>query len=517
MRRLRNCGQILGAEFVVFARGTTIHGVPNMAAKKLHPLERLFWSIIIALAIYAAILLSVQNVNRYYANPTVVSIQKDYRNWFNPFPSATACFVNKVDEVFVDEYIEETWGLNESDSKYEYYREFVTTVANISYTSLHRLEKFAQDDELKAIDLLELAAKVHPELTGNLVTFDTQRKTDWHLVMTELGICFSVNTKMAKHFTYSVMGPNSTIIGSSNLPNEEHILHCHYLNGLCYARYDSDPLAPLQIYVHSYLDIAHATSEAPLHVKESEELEINFKMQHASANPKLKTLSPAQRKCRFDDEPLTKDIPAYSTSICYMACRLKLVKKLCGCRPFFYHKFSGRECDLSELLCVAKYSKEITRPPTELGCNCPEPCDFIKYLAEAPKVTMWEYGYFDQRLTFRWGLLPPTTKYHRDIIFGFDDLIVSIGGTLALLLGVSFITAMEIIFFVIHLIIVVLLPRKQEKRLIKTKSGSNNAIKWNNPSKLRKISSNSDKTSKPQVYIIKKQVNRGTLFIPYLD
>lgn len=40
MRRLRNCGQILGAEFVVFARGTTIHGVPNMAAKKLHPLER---------------------------------------------------------------------------------------------------------------------------------------------------------------------------------------------------------------------------------------------------------------------------------------------------------------------------------------------------------------------------------------------------------------------------------------------------------------------------------------------
>lgn len=67
----------------------------------------LFWSIIIALAIYAAILLSVQNVNRYYANPTVVSIQKDYRNWFNPFPSATACFINKVDEVFVDEYIEE--------------------------------------------------------------------------------------------------------------------------------------------------------------------------------------------------------------------------------------------------------------------------------------------------------------------------------------------------------------------------------------------------------------------------
>lgn len=34
-----------------------------------------------------------------------------------------------------------------------------------------------------------------------------------------------------------------------------------------------------------------------------------------------------------------------------------------------------------------------------------------------------EYGYFDRRITFRWGLLPPTTKYHRDILFGFEDLV----------------------------------------------------------------------------------------------
>lgn len=34
-----------------------------------------------------------------------------------------------------------------------------------------------------------------------------------------------------------------------------------------------------------------------------------------------------------------------------------------------------------------------------------------------------EYGYFDRRITFRWGLLPPTTKYHRDVLFGFEDLV----------------------------------------------------------------------------------------------
>lgn len=32
-------------------------------------------------------------------------------------------------------------------------------------------------------------------------------------------------------------------------------------------------------------------------------------------------------------------------------------------------------------------------------------------------------GYFDQRITFRWGIIHPTTKYKRDIIFGFEDLV----------------------------------------------------------------------------------------------
>lgn len=34
-----------------------------------------------------------------------------------------------------------------------------------------------------------------------------------------------------------------------------------------------------------------------------------------------------------------------------------------------------------------------------------------------------EYGYFDRRITFRWGLNHPTTKYHRDVLFGFEDLV----------------------------------------------------------------------------------------------
>lgn len=96
-----------------------------------------------------------------------------------------------------------------------------------------------------------------------------------------------------------------------------------------------------QYYIHSYLDVAHITSKFPHEVSRSEEMEIDYKMIETSASPVIRYLTPSQRKCRFDDEPLTNDVPVYSTSICYIICRYKMALKLCGCKPFFYH-FLGK-------------------------------------------------------------------------------------------------------------------------------------------------------------------------------
>lgn len=94
-----------------------------------------------------------------------------------------------------------------------------------------------------------------------------------------------------------------------------------------------------QFYIHSNFDVAHATMESSLVVREGEELEINYRMQETTSAVSLRSLRPSQRKCRFEDEPQTNDIAVYSTSICYIICRYKMTLKLCGCRPFFYHKF----------------------------------------------------------------------------------------------------------------------------------------------------------------------------------
>lgn len=66
---------------------------------------RIFWVVIVHLAALGAIALSLSNWRRYSANPTVVSLRKDFRNWNNAFPSATACFLQRVNKQYANNYI----------------------------------------------------------------------------------------------------------------------------------------------------------------------------------------------------------------------------------------------------------------------------------------------------------------------------------------------------------------------------------------------------------------------------
>lgn len=69
--------------------------------------SRTFWVILVTAAAIGSIALSLSNWRRYSANPTVVSLKKDFRNWNNVFPSATACFIERVNESHANKYIYE--------------------------------------------------------------------------------------------------------------------------------------------------------------------------------------------------------------------------------------------------------------------------------------------------------------------------------------------------------------------------------------------------------------------------
>lgn len=105
--------------------------------------------------------MALSNWRRYAANPTVVSLQKDFRNWLNPFPAATGCFIDKTDERKAQKFIKEKWGLVPTDLNYDNYMDFVKTVANISYHNLHEFERFKNNPVLNSANMLEVAGNVN--------------------------------------------------------------------------------------------------------------------------------------------------------------------------------------------------------------------------------------------------------------------------------------------------------------------------------------------------------------------
>lgn len=194
-------------------------------------LFRITWALIIIIAAYFSISLCLSNWRRFSANPTVVTIQKDFRNWNNYFPAATGCLLTKYDPQLAENYIMKKFKVNSTDENYKYYLDFIRVITNLTYYNADELEKFEKDDDLHNINFFELATTVIPKISGTLLTFETHKKVIWKYVMTELGICYTVNSKLGYLFGVKIHGDNES------LNKDDYVLKCHYLNGLCYARY----------------------------------------------------------------------------------------------------------------------------------------------------------------------------------------------------------------------------------------------------------------------------------------
>lgn len=63
------------------------------------------WMGVFLLSVYGASTMIANSWQRYNANPTVIAIQKNYREWNITFPAATFCFLDNMDENLAKEFI----------------------------------------------------------------------------------------------------------------------------------------------------------------------------------------------------------------------------------------------------------------------------------------------------------------------------------------------------------------------------------------------------------------------------
>lgn len=74
------------------------------------------------------------------------------------------------------------WNVDEQHEKYQYYSQYLETIANATYQNLDTFEPYKNDKTLNSIDMLEVARNIKYEFIPS---------SEYLPVITEMGVCFS--------------------------------------------------------------------------------------------------------------------------------------------------------------------------------------------------------------------------------------------------------------------------------------------------------------------------------------
>lgn len=175
---------------------SNIHGVKYIFNSKFHFIERTFWLLLVIAASYGAYLISYQQYKRFVANPTVISLERDYREWNGTLPAITVCYHKRVDKKRAKDVIMKFWTIDELDPEYPYFLDYVESVVAVN-ESFTKFNKFANDERLKYTNMLEIAKEVHPNISTVISSFDTNSEFILDEIITEKGVCYCVNSILA--------------------------------------------------------------------------------------------------------------------------------------------------------------------------------------------------------------------------------------------------------------------------------------------------------------------------------
>lgn len=118
----------------------------------------------------------------------------DYLLWNGTMPALTLCYHNRFDEAKAQRLIKSLWNIETNDDEYSYFLDFIRMVTNTTIASFGMFKRFAGDKRMEFVDLFLIARDVHPDMNSKVSSFDPNFNPDIVEVMTDRGICYSINS-----------------------------------------------------------------------------------------------------------------------------------------------------------------------------------------------------------------------------------------------------------------------------------------------------------------------------------
>ncbi|XP_003493499.1 sodium channel protein Nach-like [Bombus impatiens] len=190
----------------------------------------------------------------------------------------------------------------------------------------------------------------------------------------------------------------------------------------------------------------------------------------------IRPYSMQKRGCIFPDEYVS-DHTTYTYNDCIVACKMEHVWNHCKCRVFFYpyHEDFNRTCNMENIHCLLQYydvafnivpykdnnlSSSLDDQNATMYCkNCYPECDDMRYYVQST-ISNIEPGYFDTELFPDMNVTNHSVLHvyfpnsgteflKQDVTTRWYEYLGEVGGLYGLYVGISIISFVELIYFII--------------------------------------------------------------------
>ncbi|XP_055382438.1 pickpocket protein 28-like [Condylostylus longicornis] len=491
------------AIFQEYCDNSTIHGVRYLSEERRPIWEKIFWIFVFSMSIYFCINLILNIYKKWDEKPVIVSFsEKSTPVWNIPFPAITLCSEAKTQQeifnftkVYLDVYENRfkngTVNLDENfitQNETNYLRA-ILQICNVDF-----LKKLKFPTNFEPIDIVRTLDEFEPDFNqtypfckfNNEITLCEQ--LEFFKSYTADGICYTFNglpsTYIYKENTWNLEDGYNDTFGDTYRATYPHRIFSAYFRGgffIILQAYGQNTdhickgvVKGFRVLLHSPDDVPYITKNY-IRIPLDKEILIRINPNIIQTSEGLRHLSPLKRQCYFANERHLKFFKIYSQANCEIECLANITYQKCGCVKFSMPREPGTKiCDINEILCYNEAEDDLIRREFEEGhqdtklnyrpnttCNCLPGCTSLTYEAEISQAAadfegsiraQNESQHFEEspgiRMT-RLSIFFKESQYitsRRSELYGMTDFLANCGGLLALFMGVSALSLIEILY-----------------------------------------------------------------------
>ncbi|CAG9865181.1 unnamed protein product [Phyllotreta striolata] len=485
--------------FQEFTGNTGIHGFKYMGEQERTSCEKFSWVILFCVSLYICINLIIQTYLKWDMSPVLVSFAKSPTPvWQVPFPAVTICSETKTRQTvynFTGAYDRLTHGENLTDDEMKRFSDSSLICDNHLYNDG---KKYTDSD---TIDYLMSVAPQFSDIFASCkwTLLNESCENFFVPLLTEEGLCFTfnmlnrdevfrdrvyLNDKYMSHGSHSkgwsledgypkdaakdtfprrAMGAGS--YAGFFLVLKANILDFDYI---C-----KGPVQGFKVLLHNPSELPRMSRQY-FRVPLNQEVVVSVKPDMMTTSSGLRGYNPHRRQCYFPTERYLSFFQSYTQQNCQIECLANITLERCGCVAYHMpHENETKICNSGSQVCMFEAQNELlamdvdaglqTAASTEvpLGCDCLPACTSLTYNAEYSQATYEYEKMFEAyrvNITAEW----PNTHLSRVTLFfkeqqfitsernelyGQTDFLANCGGILGLFTGFSFLSIIEILYF----------------------------------------------------------------------